>query len=81
MAKLVFYGRFADFMGREQSIILDSEKRLDALLEELGRNNEQFADAVRARAVKIAVNDSIASLSTIVTNADEIAVLPPFSGG
>jgi len=81
MAKLVFYGRFADFMGRERTVGLDGEKSLDALIEELGRNDDQFAEAVRARAVKFAVNDTIAPMSAIVTDADEIAILPPFSGG
>ncbi|MCB2113967.1 MAG: MoaD/ThiS family protein [Parvularculaceae bacterium] len=81
MAKLVFYGRFADFMGRERSITIDGEKRLDAVIEELALANGAFADAVKARAVKFAINDEMAPNAAIVADSDEIAVLPPFSGG
>lgn len=81
MAKVIFYGRFADLMGRERDIAVGEGVRLETMISDLSKENDAFADAVKAPAVKFAVNNAVAPLSTVIKEKDEVAVLPPFSGG
>ncbi|MGE0183546.1 MAG: MoaD/ThiS family protein [Parvularculaceae bacterium] len=81
MAKVIFYGRLADMMGRERTVAVGAGRSVAALVGDLGADDSDFAAALAGMRVKYAVNDSIAPSSTIVTEEDELAVLPPFSGG
>ena len=67
-------------MGRER--IIDEHKgSLGELIECLFEGDNEFMSAVTRARVKFAVNDKIVSLDSLVEDGDEIAVLPPFSGG
>ena len=81
MAKVIFYGRLADIMGRESTVAVGAGRSVAALVGDLAADNSDFAAALAGMSVQYAVNDSIAPSSTIVTEEDELAVLPPFSGG
>jgi molybdopterin converting factor subunit 1 len=41
----------------------------------------QLGDMVREKKVMISLNYDVVSLDTVVKDGDEIALLPPFSGG
>lgn len=80
MIKIVFYGPLADIMGRER-MINDFTGSVGALIDRLCEGNEDLKSAVSRARVKIAVNDRIVSPDAIVKSGDDVAVLPPFSGG
>ena len=77
--KLVFLGKLADLAGApelELACPLDWSGLLAALEPELGK-------AVRADRVRIAVNGGLIADKTLLLagDGDEVALLPPVSGG
>ena len=77
--KLVFLGKLADLAGagdKEVAAPLDWRGLLDALPGPLG-------EAVRGERVKLAVNGTVlADKGALAANdGDEVALLPPVSGG
>lgn len=77
--KLVFLGKLADLAGApEQDVAapLDWQGLLDALAGPLG-------DLARGAKVKLALNGHVLADKTALAanNGDEVALLPPVSGG
>ena len=77
--RLVFLGRLADFTGvaeREVAAPLDWSRLLDALQEELG-------GWLASDKVRLAVNGTILADKAVLAarDGDEVALLPPVSGG
>jgi molybdopterin synthase sulfur carrier subunit len=77
--RLVFLGRLADFAGvaeREVAAPLDWSRLLDALQEELG-------GWLASDRVKLAVNGRVLAdkMNLRADDGDEVALLPPVSGG
>ncbi|MEQ8177377.1 MAG: molybdopterin converting factor subunit 1 [Amphiplicatus sp.] len=82
MARLLFFGALGDAMGRERALALpDGVATADALIAYLCASDPVFADAFRRTKVKLAVNESIVDPEAPIGDGDEIAFLPPFSGG
>ena len=80
MIKIVFYGPLADIMGRER--VIDSYKgNVGVLIDGLCEGDDDLRLAINRARVKFAVNDKIVSPDTMVENGDDVAALPPFSGG
>jgi molybdopterin converting factor subunit 1 len=73
--KILFFGRLRDGTpaGRVPSSIRDT----DALRTWLGRGRPELLDA----SIRIAVNDEIIHGNRRLGEADEVAFLPPMSGG
>lgn len=77
--KLVFLGKLADLAGapdKEVAAPLDWQGLLDALPGPLG-------EAVRGLKVKLALNGRVLAdkAALAARNGDEVALLPPVSGG
>ncbi|MXP41478.1 MoaD/ThiS family protein [Altererythrobacter soli] len=77
--KLVFLGKLADLAGapeREVEAPLDWQALVGTLGAELG-------DALAGEKVKVAVNGAVLSDKTALSakDGDEVALLPPVSGG
>ena len=77
--KLVFLGKLADLAGapeREVPAPLDWGALVEALEDELG-------DALESNKVKLAVNGAVLADRTALfaADGDEVALLPPVSGG
>ncbi len=80
--RVVFYGKLADLMGRERDATLDlAAETVAAVIRRLAADEAAFAAALASMRVRYAVNDVMAAPETTVKTGDEIAVLPPFSGG
>lgn len=77
--KVVFFGRLQDAAGaREATATLPSDIRdTEALREWLGRTTPELRDS----SVRIAVNDELVAGAAPVSDTDEVAFLPPVSGG
>jgi len=74
MAKIVFYGKLADMIGREIEIELPPEGCTMAAL------RARFEGLDRAT-VRACVNDATASEDHVVMPSDRVDFLPPLSGG
>ncbi len=82
MARLLFFGALGDAMGRERTMALpDGVATADALIDHLCASDPAFADAYRRTKIRLAVNEGIVDPQAPIGDGDEIAFLPPFSGG
>ncbi len=86
MIRLVYLGKLADVAGKSESQFASSSGDLDwpdilALLDT--HVVEGLAEAVRDERVKVALNGTVLADKTclIARDGDEIAMLPPVSGG
>lgn len=80
---ILYCGRVADAAGarEEQVTPPDGIRSLDALCAWLGRDRPALAAALADGTVRAAVNDEIAPGDRPLAPGDEIAFLPPASGG
>ena len=69
------FGPLTEVVGRRQTITLDTNSTSLDLIKTL--NLESWLE----NGLKIAVNGNIKQLETILSDSDEIALLPPVSGG
>ena len=69
------FGPLAEILERNQSIILESPATCQTAIIQLG------IEEWLAKGLKVAVNGEISSLETLLHDGDEIALLPPVSGG
>ncbi len=82
MARIVFYGRLADKMGRERTIALGPDgQSVQGLIELLSGGDQELRRSLSDPSVKFAVNDTVGPRDARIGDDDEIAVMPPFSGG
>jgi len=73
MIKLLFFGSIADKMGK-RSMNLSAGKSLMEIIQEVG--------CVDFKPLLVAVNqEQIRDMNYVVKSGDEVAIMPPFSGG
>ena len=78
MIKVLFFGILSTKCGtKELELDIDSGKTVAELLQIL---KERFKDMPDGPFV-FAINETQATLETIIKDNDEVAVMPPFSGG
>ena len=65
----------------ELKVQLDQGCRVDDLVAALQSMNPEVGDLLLKRKILVSVNHEIAHGDTELASADEIALLPPFSGG
>ncbi len=86
MAQVLLFGRLADLAGeRKHAVNLGAERiSVDALVDRVATGDAALAAALRGTAVRVAVNGEIGGeigMLTTVEDDDEVAFLPPVSGG
>ena len=82
MVRLLFFGPLGDLMGRTTMAAGPvGETRLADFLADLGARDARFAAALAGARLRYAVNEEIVGADATVRDGDEIAFLPPFSGG
>ncbi|MHA7871888.1 MAG: MoaD/ThiS family protein [Hyphococcus sp.] len=83
MARLLFFGKLGDLAGgrlREEALP-DGVATVTALVAAIGDRDPALGDALSAPSVRVVVNETIAARDASVGADDEIAFLPPVSGG
>jgi molybdopterin converting factor small subunit len=84
MVKLVFLGKFGDVApaGLAQVALPGEVQTLSDLKEWLTRQQPLLGQAMAATTTRLVVNQCVAhDLSQPVADGDEVAFLPPMSGG
>jgi len=81
MARILYFGRLADIAGVASVDIDIDNNTLDAVISLIAADNGALGHALLEPSIKTAVNTHIVPRSTTVSNHDEIAFLPPLSGG
>ena len=85
MARVLFFGRLTDFAGADELLtpLPDSARRLSDLKLVLARLHPELVAALEDPAVRVAINQKIAHTKEDpeIFDRDEIAFMPPMSGG
>ena len=83
MAQLLFFGKLADIAGvRQRELSLPAGvETVAALRDHIAAGDAELGVALMAPSVKFVVNEAIVSDDARISDADEVAFLPPVSGG
>jgi molybdopterin synthase sulfur carrier subunit len=81
MAKVVLLGRLRDIAGWRERAIDPAPATLAALRDLLAREDAALGEALAGRGVQAAVNKALTRGDVALNPGDEIAFLPPMSGG
>ncbi len=74
--KILFFGNLAEIVGTHE-LIFPHSKDTDSLVKDLCAEYGALADQM----FSIAINRKVVSENSLISNRDEVALLPPFSGG
>jgi molybdopterin synthase sulfur carrier subunit len=80
---LLYLARLRDAFGRsKENVTLAAGSSVDALLDALRARGEPWSrELAAARAFRVAVNHDVVGHDAMLGNGDEVALLPPVSGG
>ncbi len=83
MPQLLFFGKLGDLAGgRTRDISIPKpETTVAQLISLIGDDDPALGGALRDASVRIVVNEQFSSLDTVISENDEVAFLPPVSGG
>jgi molybdopterin converting factor subunit 1 len=82
MVTVKYFANLKQMAGKdEDQFTINEGTTLEQLSELIGQNVPQLGDMVREKKVMISLNYDVVPLDTVVKDGDEIALLPPFSGG
>jgi molybdopterin synthase sulfur carrier subunit len=79
--KVVLLGRLRDVAGWRERVIDPLPATLSALRDLLTREDAALGEALAGRGVQAAVNKALTRGDVALHSGDEIAFLPPMSGG
>ena len=65
----------------EEQIEVQSPISMDQLSDIISKTSPKMGDIIRDNKIMISVNQEMADADTIIHDGDEVAFLPPFSGG
>ncbi len=82
MISLKFFASLRSIAGKEEdSLDIENPITIDQLSDIISETAPKMGAIIRERKVLISVNQEMASADTIIHDGDEVAFLPPFSGG
>jgi molybdopterin converting factor subunit 1 len=82
MIRLIYFASLRTIAGKdEETIVLDQETTIQQLGERIRETTPIIGEMILGKKIMVAVNQDVAQLDTVVKDGDEIAFLPPFSGG
>ncbi len=82
MVTVKYFANLKQMAGKDEDQFTISEgTTLEQLSDLIKLSVPQLGDMVREKKVMISLNYDVVPLDTVVKDGDEIALLPPFSGG
>jgi len=83
MVKLMFFGPLKDVMGYGETHIdlPRSVTSRESLIDFLAEGNIHISDELNAPTVRLVINNEVAVQDGDISEATELAFLPPLSGG
>jgi molybdopterin synthase sulfur carrier subunit len=82
MAQLLFFGRLGDLAGgTERMLGLSEPQAIADLIGILGQSDDLLGSALAEPRIRYAINGAIVDGDALVEDEDELAFLPPVSGG
>ena len=65
----------------EDHLDIENPITLDQLSDIISKTTPKMGEMIREKKVLISINQEMASVDTVIHDGDEVAFLPPFSGG
>ena len=82
MVTVKYFANLKQMAGKdEDQFEINEGTTLEQLSDLIKKSVPQLGDMVREKKVMISVNYDVVPLDTMLKNGDEVALLPPFSGG
>ena len=82
MVTVRYFANLKQMAGKdEDQFEINEGTTLEQLSDLIKKSVPQLGDMVLEKKVMISVNYDVVPLDTVLKNGDEIALLPPFSGG
>ena len=82
MITLKYFASLRDIAEKEEdSLDIKNPITIDQLSDIISKTAPKMGAIIREKKVMISVNQEMASADTIIHDGDEVAFLPPFSGG
>jgi len=82
MITLKYFASLIDIAEKEEdSLDIENPITIDQLSDIISKTTPKMGAIIREKKVMISVNEEMASADTIIHDGDEVAFLPPFSGG
>lgn len=81
MIRVLLFGRLRDVAGWRETVIDPAPKTLSELRLQVTRDNPRLASALAATGVQAAVNRVLVRGDAPLEIDDEVAFMPPMSGG
>lgn len=82
MITLKYFASLKTIAGKEEERLdVGSETTVQALSEILTKTAPQIGEMIQGKKILVSVNQDVAALDTVIHDGDEVAFLPPFSGG
>ncbi|KMP11676.1 molybdopterin synthase sulfur carrier subunit [Candidatus Nitromaritima sp. SCGC AAA799-A02] len=82
MITVRYFASLRSIAGREEDQFnLGDETTLEKLSDEISKTAPKIGEMVRGKNVMVSVNHDVVAPGAIIKDGDEVAFLPPFSGG
>ena len=81
MVKVLMLGRLRDVAGWRERTLEAPPATLSALRDLLAREDAALGEALAGKGVQAAINKTLVREDVVLSPGDEIAFLPPMSGG
>lgn len=82
MITVKYFANLRSIAGKEEDQFdMGSETTLKNLSHEISKTAPKIGEMILGKKIMISVNLDVASLEAIIKDGDEVALLPPFSGG
>ena len=82
MIDIIYFASLKTIAGIDRdSPDMGPETTVGKLAEVISKTSPQLGEMIREKKVMISVNQDMADSETIIHDGDEVAFLPPFSGG
>ena len=82
MITVKYFANLRSVTGKEEEqFSMGSETTLEKLSEEISKTTPKLGEMIRRKKVIVSVNMDMVQPGAVIKDGDEIALLPPFSGG
>ncbi len=82
MITVKYFANLKSIVGREEEKLdLGAETTLLKISEAISQHSPNMGELIREKKVMVSVNMEMVPLDAVIRDGDEVALLPPFSGG
>ncbi|MEE3346784.1 MAG: MoaD/ThiS family protein [Nitrospinota bacterium] len=82
MITLKYFASLKSIAEKEEDRLdIENPITLDQLSDIISKTAPKMGEMIREKKVLVSINQEMASVDTIIHDGDEVAFLPPFSGG